>query len=131
MTEPTQVLTRPPMSTSTPSRANLADVIQLISKAELPEKQKQDLRSAVRTVAKLVDADPTSIAADPTLLRRKLEEISPDAHGLSKGRWANIRSLLGKALALKIIGEIQDGGDPDLQHDSSTNALIRRYRGAP
>src|SRR5437879_1559085 len=88
------------MSTTAASRANLADVIQLISKAELPEKQKQDLRSAIRTVAKLLDTEPASVAADPPLLRRKLEEISPDAHGLSKGRWANIRSLLGKALAL-------------------------------
>ncbi len=35
---------------------------------------------------------------------------------------------LGKVLAKKIIGELGDA-EPDLQHDSSTNALIRRYRG--
>ena len=35
---------------------------------------------------------------------------------------------LGKVLAVNIIPELQDVGDPDLQHDSSTNALIRRYR---
>ena len=33
---------------------------------------------------------------------------------------------LGKALAQRIIPELQ--GDGDLAHDSSTNALIRRYR---
>jgi glucose-6-phosphate isomerase len=37
---------------------------------------------------------------------------------------------LGKALAKAIIPELQVSGDPPLAHDSSTNALIRRYRQA-
>jgi glucose-6-phosphate isomerase len=37
---------------------------------------------------------------------------------------------LGKALAQRIIPELQSAADPDLDHDSSTNALIRRYRAA-
>ena len=35
---------------------------------------------------------------------------------------------LGKVLASKIVPELQAGAEPDLKHDSSTNALIRRYR---
>ncbi len=35
---------------------------------------------------------------------------------------------LGKVLAGRIIPELQDAADPALTHDSSTNALIRRYR---
>jgi glucose-6-phosphate isomerase len=35
---------------------------------------------------------------------------------------------LGKVLAKKIIAELRDKGEPKLAHDSSTNALIRRYR---
>jgi glucose-6-phosphate isomerase len=35
---------------------------------------------------------------------------------------------LGKALALQIVPELQAPGDASLEHDSSTNALIRRYR---
>jgi glucose-6-phosphate isomerase len=35
---------------------------------------------------------------------------------------------LGKALAQKIIPELESKGDPEFGHDSSTNALIRRYR---
>jgi glucose-6-phosphate isomerase len=35
---------------------------------------------------------------------------------------------LGKALAVRIIPELESAADPDLNHDSSTNALIRRYR---
>ena len=36
---------------------------------------------------------------------------------------------LGKALAMRIIPELKSEADPELHHDSSTNALIRRYRG--
>jgi glucose-6-phosphate isomerase len=35
---------------------------------------------------------------------------------------------LGKVLAARIIPELQSPTEPDLSHDSSTNALIRRYR---
>jgi len=35
---------------------------------------------------------------------------------------------LGKALAQRIIPEIESAMEPTLEHDSSTNALIRRYR---
>ncbi len=35
---------------------------------------------------------------------------------------------LGKALAVAIIPELESTTEPDLKHDSSTNALIRRYR---
>jgi glucose-6-phosphate isomerase len=42
---------------------------------------------------------------------------------------------LGKVLASRIIPELQAVEEPELSHDSSTNALIRRYRtlkqGAP
>src|SRR5262249_32148413 len=85
------------MSTTAPSRATLADVIELISKADLPERQRQDMRSAVHTIARLLGTEPAAIAVEPAALRRRLDELSP---GLSRGRWANIRSLLGKAIAL-------------------------------
>ena len=35
---------------------------------------------------------------------------------------------LGKQLAQRIIPELTSASEPDLKHDSSTNALIRRYR---
>ena len=35
---------------------------------------------------------------------------------------------LGKQLAQHIIGELESAAEPSLRHDSSTNALIRRYR---
>jgi len=36
---------------------------------------------------------------------------------------------LGKVLAQRIIPELESADEPPLTHDSSTNALIRRYRG--
>jgi glucose-6-phosphate isomerase len=36
---------------------------------------------------------------------------------------------LGKVLAQRIVPELEGGEEPDLGHDSSTNTLIRRYRG--
>ena len=35
---------------------------------------------------------------------------------------------LGKVLAKRIVPELQSADEPTLDHDSSTNALIRRYR---
>jgi len=37
---------------------------------------------------------------------------------------------LGKVLAKRIVPELEGEGEGDLDHDSSTNALIRRYRAA-
>ena len=37
---------------------------------------------------------------------------------------------LGKVLAQRIVPELEADAEPDLAHDSSTNALIRRYRSA-
>jgi glucose-6-phosphate isomerase len=35
---------------------------------------------------------------------------------------------LGKVLATRIAAELEPGAGEDLDHDSSTNGLIRRYR---
>lgn len=88
------------MSMTPESRATLAEVIMLISQEDLPGRRKEELRSAVRTVARLLGTEPAAIDADPAALRRRLETIAPEAHGMSRGRWANVRSLLGKALAM-------------------------------
>jgi integrase len=88
------------MSMMLGSPATLADVIVLISQADLPGRRKEELRSAVRTVARLLAAEPAGIVVDPAALRRRLEAVAPEAHGMSRGRWANVRSLLGRALSM-------------------------------
>ncbi len=73
-----------------------------------------------------------------------MERLTPDALGrlialyehkvFVQGTIWNIDSFdqwgveLGKVLANRIIPELESAGEPALSHDSSTNALIRRYR---
>jgi hypothetical protein len=73
------------MSMMPASRASLAEVIVLISRADLPDRRKEELRSAVRTVARLLATEPAAIAADPAALRRRLETIAPEATGSPAG----------------------------------------------
>ena len=88
------------MTVAQSSRTTLADLIPLIEQANLSPIQKRDQISAVKTTARLLGAAPAEIDADPIKLRKWLETIAPQAVGLSRGRWNNIRSLVGKALAL-------------------------------
>ena len=88
------------MTVAQSSRTTLADLIPLIEQANLSPIQKRDQISAVKTTARLLGATPAEIDADPIRLRKRLETIAPQAVGLSRGRWNNIRSLVGKALAL-------------------------------
>lgn len=91
------------MTISTPSRANLQDVLSAIDGAcDITAKRKQDLRSAVRLVAKILGAEPQLIAADPRAIGRRLDGISAISFDLSAGRWANCRSLLRSALRLVV-----------------------------
>jgi glucose-6-phosphate isomerase len=73
-----------------------------------------------------------------------LERLTPEALGklvalyehavFTQGAIWNVDSFdqwgveLGKVLAKRITPELQSTGEPALTHDSSTNALIRRYR---
>ncbi len=97
------VITRHRMTPTTPSRAatpvvTLADVLATVNAADLAERRRQDLASAVRTVARLLDRKPEEIPADPRALALRLKAIAPIAAGLSARRWNNIRSLLRAAL---------------------------------
>jgi hypothetical protein len=58
------------MTAHQPSRTTLADLIPLIEQANLSPIQKRDQNSAVRTIARLLDANLDDIDADPRRLRR-------------------------------------------------------------
>jgi glucose-6-phosphate isomerase len=64
-----------------------------------------------------------------TLLRRLAEESGLreriDAMCDKINQWG---VELGKVLAQRIIPELESQTEPTLGHDSSTNAMIRRYR---
>jgi hypothetical protein len=93
------------MSTTHLSRADiscgttLADVIMAIGQADLPDRRRQELTSAVRTVARALGRRVEEIPADPRLLANRLSEVAEVAIGLSPGRWANVKSLLRAAMS--------------------------------
>src|SRR5262245_28499967 len=71
----------------------LANVLEGVAANEkLSPTRRRDLCSAVRKVAELLGADPSSIKLDMPLISAGLAEISPVAVGLSDKRLSNIRS---------------------------------------
>ena len=82
-----------------PTLATLADVITLIERDPgLRAPRRKAMLSALRTVARLLNGAPASIAADPSALRCRLAGVSHAAVGLSRGRWNNVRCLTLAAL---------------------------------
>ena len=91
------------MSNQAASRATLQTVLVAIDEAtNITGKRKQDLRSAIRLVAKILEMEPHLILADPRGIGRRLETVSPLSLGISGGRWANSRSLMRSALTLVV-----------------------------
>lgn len=88
------------MSTSEASRATLADVIAAVQTADLTPQRRQNMASAVRTVARALGREQSEIPADPQALGRRLASVTAEQLGLSPGRWNNTRSLLRASLAL-------------------------------
>jgi glucose-6-phosphate isomerase len=81
---------------------------------------------------------PTTTILAPRLTPRVLGELVAvyEHEVLTQGVIWGINSFdqwgveLGKALAQKIVPQLTSEGEPALDHDSSTNTLIRRYRSA-
>ena len=90
------------MSTANASRMFLSELIPLIHNGDFSTTTKRDMVSAVKSVGRVLDADISNIELNVAALRRRLEAISPESLGLSIGRWANVRSLFGRALALAL-----------------------------
>src|SRR5262245_48139100 len=92
------------MADGAPSRTivpTLAEVLVAVATAPgLTKVERQDMASALRTAARALDRQLEQIPADPQLLARRLAEVSPVARRISRGRWANVRSLILKALTL-------------------------------
>jgi glucose-6-phosphate isomerase len=81
---------------------------------------------------------PTNVILAPRLTPRSLGSLVAlyEHSAFVQGAVWRINSFdqwgveLGKALAQRIAPELQAEAEPELAHDASTNALIRRYRGA-
>ena len=89
------------MTTTHVSRvATLADVMLAIDDLDAPRPRRDDLKSAIRTAARVIGRDLDQIPADPRTIMAWLNAASPLAHGITKRRWDNVRSLLRTALDL-------------------------------
>src|SRR5262245_30684519 len=95
------------MSLTTPSRATLADLVEAVRSASLADRRRQDMVSAVNTVARMIGREPAEIPLDLRALNAKLKHVSPRAFGITTARWHNVRSLFRSALAL--MGPVMKG----------------------
>jgi len=77
----------------------LADVIAQVVGTALPQRHKQEITSALRTVGRALDRPLERIQADPRHLSPRLKAIAPRAIGMSLRSWSNVRSRLRKALS--------------------------------
>ena len=78
----------------------LADVLAAVQEADLPQRRRQEMSSALRTVARALGKRLEHIPARPRLLAERLKMIAPDAIGISRRRLNNIRSLTQASLML-------------------------------
>jgi integrase len=94
------------MSNGPASRVNhipepsLADVLTAVRSANLLDRRRQEMASALRTVSRALGKPLASIPGDARRLSDRLRQVSPKAIGISPGRWNNIRSHVRGSLAL-------------------------------
>lgn len=81
--------------TDAPTFASLIDLI--MADAHLLDRQRQDLCSALRCMARWLDVPPERLPANLGYVRRRLERFEPTAAGVAQRRFENIRSLVMKA----------------------------------
>ena len=80
---------------------SLADVRERLEAApNLSPTRRRDLRSAITSIARLIDRRPEETPANINWLHIRLRRVAPAAKGISKKRFANIKSDALKALEL-------------------------------
>lgn len=88
-------------STSRVSPSNLQEVIRALGdRDDLTDKRRMDLRSSLRTFAKVLGKTPDQVPADLGALNRQIAGVTAQMVGLSAPRWANVKSGLTAALSL-------------------------------
>ena len=91
------------MSTSNLSREpvkSLADVMTTLQGMwKVPDRQRDDLLSACRSVARMLGMPPSEIVAEPSSLKAHMDRLVPPSGG-SKGNFRNIKSRVNKAVTI-------------------------------
>jgi integrase len=81
-----------------PSQPTLADVEKVVGSSKLPTRRRRDMLSALRTFARVAGKDLADLPAVPGFLSRVAATCMPQLHGIGRGRWNNVLSLLRGAL---------------------------------
>ena len=74
----------------------------------------------------MAGATPTSVRAEPSVLKEMLSRIRPAAHGVSAKSYSNLRSLL--AAALELAGVIDPSGRGSAQTPPGMGTAARSRR---
>lgn len=69
---------------------------------EVPLRKRREIKSAIRTIFRVIGRSPSDFRADPVDLRRIVETVAWQGTGLSKATWQNSLSLL--RTGLRIVG---------------------------
>ena len=83
------------------SPTTLQGVIDALAlRSDLSDQRRMDLRSSLRTFAKVLGKTPDQILADIGVLNSQIAGMTAQMAGLSAPRWANVKSGLTTALSL-------------------------------
>ena len=82
-----------------PAAPTLARVLDRLTAAEPDPRRRGEMASAVRTLGRVLGRLPHELPADTALLNRLMRTAMPAAVGVTPPRWANVRSLILRAMA--------------------------------
>ncbi|MGO9060383.1 MAG: glucose-6-phosphate isomerase [Candidatus Binataceae bacterium] len=117
--------------------SNIFAQAEALAFGKTPEELKAEGSPDFQTPFRVCEGNrPTNVILAEKLTPRALGSLVAlyEHNVFTQGTVWNIDSFdqwgveLGKVLAKRIIPELESTGEPALKHDSSTNALIRRYR---
>ena len=117
--------------------SNIFAQAEALAFGKTPEELKAEGSPDFQTPFRVCEGNrPTNVILAEKLTPRALGSLVAlyEHNVFTQGAVWNIDSFdqwgveLGKVLAKRIIPELESTGEPELKHDSSTNALIRRYR---
>src|SRR5262245_45085090 len=86
------------------------DLLGILDEASVNATRRRDVKSAVKRICEMAGCAPRSLRLEAPILRETLRKIRPAAHGMSWKTWANIQSLLRRALELAGVIDKMDRG---------------------
>jgi integrase len=96
------------MTTPDDEQKTLADVLAIVTRADLARTRRRDMVSAISRFCEMAGRTPAGMPAQAQALRSELRKIRPAAFGISAKTFSTMRSAL--AAALQLAGVLDDLG---------------------